>query len=471
MKSAPNQPTQPIHYKLAHINYQGIDLIIIPLEPSFGKINPKDQIEITKTLQHHASSAGLKGQVVPVWDTGGGMAGFLAEKQLHAFFQKMDYAFLMSHLNRELVIRGHEVIQQTTPIVPDTDTPGRLTVQSEFSNGQLFIDGAFTANLPAELDLPPGNHLLEIKTPGYLNFIKQINLKSGDHLRLAPVLELEEISPPASAALSPLSDLEAALDGRAKVAEFQRKHRTGLITLMFTDMVESTQLKQDLGDRDAVLLIQRHHAAVRRLLTQFSTADEISTAGDSFFLVFAKPSDAVKFALLLHLELRALASETGRTLMDRIGIHVGEVFIEEQNVNSPRPKDLYGIQVDTCARIMSLGTASQILMTRFAFDNARQVLKGEAVMNIEELYWVNHGYYSLKGVEEPIEICEVGEAGFSAFKPPANSDKCERVGSCAVPGSTPASPHVVISSSPRARITSSVPRNGSPQLPGASSWS
>jgi eukaryotic-like serine/threonine-protein kinase len=248
--------------------------------------------------------------------------------------------------------------------------------------------------------------------------------------------------------------VEAALESRAKVAEFQRKHRTGLLTLMFTDIVDSTKLKQDLGDGEAVLLIQRHHSIVRRLLTRFSSADEISTAGDSFFLVFAKPSDAVKFSLLLQIELRNLAGEINRPILDRIGIHVGEVFIEEQQSSSAKPTDLYGIQVDTCARIMSLGAPSQILMTRFAFDNARQVLKGEEVEGIEELYWINHGHYTLKGVEEPLEICEVGEAGFASLKAPSNSEKCERVGSCAIPSLPPSSiPHMVTSSASRTRIT------------------
>ena len=67
-----------------------------------------------------------------------------------------------------------------------------------------------------------------------------------------------------------------------------------LAAIMFTDMVGSTQLKQDLGDREALALIQRHHAVVRKILVQFKDGEEISTAGDSFFLVFGNPSDGVR---------------------------------------------------------------------------------------------------------------------------------------------------------------------------------
>jgi WD40 repeat protein/class 3 adenylate cyclase/tRNA A-37 threonylcarbamoyl transferase component Bud32 len=212
---------------------------------------------------------------------------------------------------------------------------------------------------------------------------------------------------------------------RDRVEAFRRKHRTGLLTLVFTDIIGSTKLKQSLGDRAAVALIQEHHEAVREILTRFNEGEEIATAGDSFFIVFTKPSDAVRFSLFIQARLRLLAAKTGHSILDRIGIHVGEVWIEERP-DARKPKDLYGIQVDSCARVASLGGADQILMTRFPFDSARQVLKNEDLDEIGTLSWLNHGPYSLKGVEEPTEVCEVGEVGWAALIPPANSDKAHR---------------------------------------------
>ncbi len=52
------------------------------------------------------------------------------------------------------------------------------------------------------------------------------------------------------------------------------EHRTGLVTLVFTDLVGSTALKQQIGDRQAVALMQRHHALVRELLADFVGARE-----------------------------------------------------------------------------------------------------------------------------------------------------------------------------------------------------
>lgn len=121
-------------------------------------------------------------------------------------------------------------------------------------------------------------------------------------------------------------------------------------------------------------MIGQHHALLRETLAQFPEAEEISTAGDSFFIVFTRPSDAAHFALLAQKATRELAAKCERPISDRIGIHVGEIFISER-VEPHR--DLFGIQIDTAARVMSLGDGDQILLSRFAFDNARQVLRGQ----------------------------------------------------------------------------------------------
>ena len=117
---------------------------------------------------------------------------------------------------------------------------------------------------------------------------------------------------------------QIAIERRAKVEEFQRKHRVGLLTLLFTDVVDSVKLKQALGEREAVTAIQQHYAAIREILNRFGQGQEIETAGDAFFIVFTNPSDAVKFSLFAQARLRALAAETGHPIFDRIGIHIGE---------------------------------------------------------------------------------------------------------------------------------------------------
>src|SRR5207249_2206394 len=148
------------------------------------------------------------------------------------------------------------------------------------------------------------------------------------------------------------------------------------LTLLFTDIVGSVKLKQELDDFKAVTLIQRHHVLFRELQRHFAEAEEAARAGDSFLTVLVRPSDAVRFALRPQWRLRRFAQENGRAILDRIGIHIGEVVVEQRE-DSTTAKDLYGIQVDTAARVMSLAEGNQILLTRAAFDNARPVLKGK----------------------------------------------------------------------------------------------
>jgi len=99
---------------------------------------------------------------------------------------------------------------------------------------------------------------------------------------------------------------------------------------------------------------------------------------------------------------------------------MGEVFIEEKG-EGPLERDILGIQVDTAARVMLLGVGGQILLTRSVFDNARTIPRGEALEGLAALSWASHGLYSVKAIEEPFEICEVGEEGRAAFQPPSES--------------------------------------------------
>ena len=75
---------------------------------------------------------------------------------------------------------------------------------------------------------------------------------------------------------------------------------------------------------------------------------------------------------------------------------------------------------------MSLAAGDQILVTRFVFDNARSVLRGGEIGGVGPLSWMNHGPYRLAGVEEPIEVCEVGETNLAPLSAPVDSDKAHR---------------------------------------------
>jgi hypothetical protein len=88
--------------KVAHVNEQGANMVIVPLDSGFGRKVSNDQKAIAAELQMRSEAAGLAGQVVPVWDNGGGRMGFLAPRNWHAFFESVSLQWVFANVNREL---------------------------------------------------------------------------------------------------------------------------------------------------------------------------------------------------------------------------------------------------------------------------------------------------------------------------------------------------------------------------------
>lgn len=89
-------------FDVAHIREQGVDLVIIPLDRSFGHKSENDKESVVSELQARASSAGLAGTVVPVWDNGGGRMAFIAPRNWHPYFKSLSLQFIAANINREL---------------------------------------------------------------------------------------------------------------------------------------------------------------------------------------------------------------------------------------------------------------------------------------------------------------------------------------------------------------------------------
>lgn len=85
-------------FEVAHVNEQGVNLIIVPVSSSFGFQARQEQAEITADIELHAHQAGLAGTVVPVWDAGGRMA-FYAPQSYAPFFQSISLADVAQSIN------------------------------------------------------------------------------------------------------------------------------------------------------------------------------------------------------------------------------------------------------------------------------------------------------------------------------------------------------------------------------------
>jgi serine/threonine-protein kinase len=198
---------------------------------------------------------------------------------------------------------------------------------------------------------------------------------------------------------------------------------------MFTDLVDSVALKTRLGGVAYASLISAHDSLFKGIVADVPGATVLKDTGDGFLARFATASDAVQAGLQLQL---ALSPErwSHEPVSVRVGVHLGEVTELEVEQETGRPK-LVGLAADLAARLMGLALPGQILMTRAAFDDARQYL-GAALSSDDEsdgrkLTWIAHGAFELKGSEDPTEVYEVGIAGISPFTTPPDSDKARRV--------------------------------------------
>ncbi len=215
------------------------------------------------------------------------------------------------------------------------------------------------------------------------------------------------------------AELTAA--SRAQMEEYCRAHKTQVLTILFSDLEGSTRQQSELGNVRAAELVDEHRRIFREALRELDGC-EVETAGDSFLAVFAAPSEGVRFALRLQAAMRQARAATPELPSVRVGLHQGQVVVRE-HAEGPKPLDIYGVQVSTTARIMDLARGGQVLCSRAVFDDARAILRGSDLAGLGAVAWCNHGPYRLKGVEDPYDVCEVGEEGQAPLAAPAASGK------------------------------------------------
>ena len=155
-----------------------------------------------------------------------------------------------------------------------------------------------------------------------------------------------------------------------------------LSTLLFTDLVGSTELAAHLGDRAWRDLIDRHHALVRKELARHR-GREIDTAGDGFFAAFDGPGRAIRCAAVIRDGVRAL------DLQLRIGVHAGEC--ERASAG------LRGVAVHVGARIGAAAQPGEILVS----STVRDLVAGSGIG------FTDAGRHALKGVAEEWHLYRV----------------------------------------------------------------
>jgi len=194
---------------------------------------------------------------------------------------------------------------------------------------------------------------------------------------------LAEHVPSAKLVVLPGSDhLPYVGDGDVIVDEIQEfltgvrpapHHDRVLATILFTDIVGSTERVSSLGDAAWKELLQRHHVASRHELSRFR-GREIDTAGDGFLATFDGPARAVRCA-------QGIVEAVGDIgIQVRAGVHTGEVELAGDGIR--------GIAVHVGARVAALAAPNEVLVT----GTVRDLVAGSGIE------FDDRGSHLLKGV-------------------------------------------------------------------------
>jgi pimeloyl-ACP methyl ester carboxylesterase len=175
-----------------------------------------------------------------------------------------------------------------------------------------------------------------------------------------------------------LGEIEQFVTGRRSDSGQERQ----LATVLFTDIVGSTDTAVRLGDSRWRDLIERHNRVVRAELNQWR-GREVGTTGDGFLATFDGPARAIRCAAAIVEAVRALGLEV------RCGLHTGEVEIVDG--------DVAGVAVHIGARIAALGGSGEVLVSRTVRD-----LVAGAGFGFRSV-----GLHQLKGVPDEWEVFAV----------------------------------------------------------------
>lgn len=158
-----------------------------------------------------------------------------------------------------------------------------------------------------------------------------------------------------------------------------------LATVLFTDIVGSSERASELGDERWRKLLDAHDAVVRSQLERFR-GREVNTTGDGFVATFDGPARAIRCAVDIAAAIPALGMEI------RAGLHTGEVEL--------RGDDIGGISVHTAARVQALAKPSEVLVSRTVVD-----LVAGSGFDFEE-----RGEHELKGVHGAWQLFAIRDA-------------------------------------------------------------
>ena len=175
-----------------------------------------------------------------------------------------------------------------------------------------------------------------------------------------------------------LAQIEEFLTGTRSAQQYDRV----LSTVLFTDIVGSTERARALGDRAWRDVLDEHHTRVRNVLDQHRGL-EVDTAGDGFFASFDGPARGIRAACAIRDGVRQLGLEI------RAGLHTGECELLRDKIG--------GIAVHTGARVAAAAEPGEVLVS----STVKDLVAGSGIE------FEDRGEYQLKGITEAWHLFKV----------------------------------------------------------------
>ena len=277
------------------------------------------------------------------------------------------------------------LLQQLAPSVADDEELVQAHTRAALRAASPAAAAALT-RMSAEIDI---RHVLPaIRVPTLVLYrarelLADASRYVGERIPGAKIVEL-----PGRDHMPWLGDQDAALDEIEEFLTGVRPHPAldrVLATVLFTDIVGSTELLADLGDRRWRELLEQHNSLVRRELGRFR-GRELNTAGDGFLATFDGPARAVACAVSIRDGARSLG------LQIRFGLHTGELELAGSEIR--------GIAVHTGARVAGKAGPGEVL----ASSTVKDLVAGSG------LEFEDRGSHELKGVPGEWRLYAVANA-------------------------------------------------------------
>jgi class 3 adenylate cyclase len=185
---------------------------------------------------------------------------------------------------------------------------------------------------------------------------------------------------------------------------YRIRKNTAVLAVLFTDIVRSTQLLDEIGENAYERIREEHHATVTALIEANDAGAVVKSTGDGALAVFSEASTGVEGALELQRAMR-----THRHFVLRIGIDVGQVSVQRKG---GVVADVFGRHVTRSQRVLALADPGHILTTYPVYDCSVAWLRSPNIR------WHNLGTVVLKGFREAVSVHEVFDPATTKPQPP-----------------------------------------------------